>query len=426
MHGSLEYFQWSERINRRYCERHGYNYVIRRDQPRDDRHLHWHKIPVILDELRSCDYMLFLDADAVFYSHELTLEAELIPELKGKLILMAADCGDEAHRWNPELPNAGTILVKNDEQARNIVELWNNVTDTDEEIRFTHPCEQLGFWKHVLPKYREQVRILPDYYVCNGAYGQFIRHLLIFNEKERTDAMQAIYNRLIGTENMKSAGINTKFRRSTPMTVDDFDIIVMTVPENSERIPRLLRCFRDAGINRFMIDYAPKFTGKTPIPIYAGGSYGCAQHFCDIQSKFANRNIIFIEDDAFILPDFCETMNQHLAELPKDWKIFVAGYTCYEGSDDNVVSENIRKGGEFFWGSQCLVLRSGRWRNFLADEIRNHSFFTYRPNDGFDCVLLSWCKANDVPCYLAAQSFAGQGGFMSSIRQGCFNQLGGL
>jgi len=212
--------------------------------------------------------------------------------------------------------------------------------------------------------------------------------------------------------------------KGNDMTLDDFDIIIATIPENSERLPRLLRCFRDAEIHRFMIDYAPKFTGKSPITIYADTSYGCAQHFCDIQAKFADRDMIFIEDDAFFHPDFRETMNAHLAELPEDWKVFVAGHTRYEGAGDNFVSAKIRKGGDFFWGSQCLVLRAGEWRDLLTKGFREHTFFAHRPNDGFDVCLLDWCRANDISCYVAAESFVGQGGFVSSIRN-CFRQLSG-
>ena len=39
MHGDFEYFHWSETINRRYCERHGYEYARRGDAPRPDRHV---------------------------------------------------------------------------------------------------------------------------------------------------------------------------------------------------------------------------------------------------------------------------------------------------------------------------------------------------------------------------------------------------
>jgi len=124
MHGELEYFPWSEKINRRYCERHGYDYVVRRDEPRNDRHICWHKVPIILDELRDCDYLLFLDADSVFYSHELTLENELLPELQGKSILMAQDCSSESLRWCPGLSNSGVILMKNQERVKKILDEW--------------------------------------------------------------------------------------------------------------------------------------------------------------------------------------------------------------------------------------------------------------------------------------------------------------
>jgi hypothetical protein len=39
--------------------------------------------------LNDCDYLLFLDADAHFYSHEMRIQDELIPLMDGKEILMA-------------------------------------------------------------------------------------------------------------------------------------------------------------------------------------------------------------------------------------------------------------------------------------------------------------------------------------------------
>ena len=109
------------------------------------------------------------------------------------------------------------------------------------------------------------------------------------------------------------------------MTIDDFDIVVSTIPE-SGRIDKLFRYFYDAGICRWMLDYEPRFTGTPPIKIYRPGGYGCGQHFCEIQAKLSHRNIIYLEDDAILEPDFREKMNAHLAELPDDWKLFVAGY----------------------------------------------------------------------------------------------------
>jgi len=196
MHGNLTYFPWSEWINRRYCERHGYEYVVCREEPRTDRHICWHKVPLILNALHDCDYLLFLDADAVFYSHELTVENELLSELQGKSILMASDCGSETLRWNSKLPNSGVILVKNGERAREFFAEWDGISEKDEETRRKWPPEQLALWRHVLPKYKDDLRVVFDYYLVQGHFGQFIRHLCLCSNEKRASAFKTIYQRL--------------------------------------------------------------------------------------------------------------------------------------------------------------------------------------------------------------------------------------
>jgi len=196
MYGNQTYFPWSEWINRRYCERHGYDYIVQHDEPRKDRHICWHKVPFILDELHHCDYLLFLDADAVFYSHELTLENELIPALENKSILMSQDCGSELSRWNPGLPNSGVILVKNNERVREFLTEWDGVSELDEETQWKWPPEQLALWRHILSKYVDDMCIVRDYYIVQGSFGQFIRHFALCSDAERANAMKTIYERL--------------------------------------------------------------------------------------------------------------------------------------------------------------------------------------------------------------------------------------
>jgi len=175
MHGNFGYFNWSEKINRRYCERHGYDYVVSREIPRDDRHVAWHKVPVILKELRDCDYLLFLDADAIFYSQELTIEDELLPLLGNKLILMAQDFRCETIRDTPGHPNSGVILAKVEKVTGEFFECWNQATEIDESSRWTWPPDQLGLWRVVLPKFSDILHVHPDYYMFQGLYGQYIR-----------------------------------------------------------------------------------------------------------------------------------------------------------------------------------------------------------------------------------------------------------
>ena len=196
MHGDLEYFHWSEKINRLYSSRHGYQYTIVDDPPRKDRHVCWHKIPVILQELNNCEYLLFMDADAVFYSHELTIGDELLSLMDDRLILMAQDCGAETRRWHPGLPNTGVILIKNHEVSRKIFEEWDKVTDTDKTTCWEWPPDQLGLWRHILPKYINDIKVVMDYYLVQGHLGQYIRHLSITDNSVRAANFRKIYLRL--------------------------------------------------------------------------------------------------------------------------------------------------------------------------------------------------------------------------------------
>lgn len=190
MYGEFQYFHYSEKVNGSYSRRHGYNHVISRETPRSDRDITWHKVPLISQELKDCRYLLWLDADALFYSQELEIEQELIPLLGKASILFTPDIFSETKRWHPKLPCSGVILLRNDGYARDIMEAWDQSTDLDEESRWRWPPDQLGLWRHVLPVYRNRIKILADYYLMNGIYGQYIRHYPRMSDRQRTIAMK--------------------------------------------------------------------------------------------------------------------------------------------------------------------------------------------------------------------------------------------
>jgi hypothetical protein len=191
MYGDQEYFALSEKINRLYCQRHGYEHVILRTPPRTDRHITWQKIPVIVSELKNCDYLLFLDADAIFYSHERTIAEELLPLMHGKSILMAQDIGCESLRWTPGRPNSGVILMKNEASVREVLEFWDSASDIDESTRWSWPPEQKALWDIVMPNYPDAIHVHAEYYRIQGRYGQFIRHYMLMHDDERMEKMRA-------------------------------------------------------------------------------------------------------------------------------------------------------------------------------------------------------------------------------------------
>ena len=190
MYGEQEYFSISENVNELYCRHHGHEHRIVRTPPRTDRHITWQKIPIILSELNDCDYLLFLDADAIFYSHERKIVDELVPLMNGKPILMAQDIGCESLRWTPGKPNSGVILMENSDMVREFLEYWDSASDIDESTRWSWPPEQRALWDVVMPKFGDRLEVHPEYYLIQGRYGQFIRHYMLMPNEERLEKMK--------------------------------------------------------------------------------------------------------------------------------------------------------------------------------------------------------------------------------------------
>jgi hypothetical protein len=199
MYGNFDYFRLSERINRLYCSRHGYEYVIDRSEPLQDRHINIQKVRARLNVLNNCDYLLFIDADACFYSHELSIEEEILDLLSNKKILFAANCGCEKTRWTPSLPNSGIILMKNDPEVIQFHEDWWNYYEVHPEKKFIHPYEQQALWNELCKKYENIISLCQDYYRMNGIYGQYIRHFISVpykSDQARFNEMAKICKRL--------------------------------------------------------------------------------------------------------------------------------------------------------------------------------------------------------------------------------------
>jgi hypothetical protein len=110
MYGDFKYFEESRKINSAYCLAHGYDYVVDTSPSQPHRKANWEKLSAIIKRLPEYDYLLYMDADAVFYSHDLTIEDELIPLFGGEDIAMAGDCRDELQRYNPNKPNSGVEI----------------------------------------------------------------------------------------------------------------------------------------------------------------------------------------------------------------------------------------------------------------------------------------------------------------------------
>ena len=177
----------NRRINEAYCRRHGYGYVAKTFVPRDDRAWRWSKIPAIREELHDCDFLLYLDADAFFYSHELRIEEELIPLLGNKQIMMTVDCVSASARQQSDKPETGVILVRNSEKSAKILRIWDESSERPgmEYYRFDMQFERDACFQTICKEHAKDVGLLEDYHLMNGANGMYIRHLTGMTDEHR-------------------------------------------------------------------------------------------------------------------------------------------------------------------------------------------------------------------------------------------------
>jgi len=203
MLGSQKHFVLSEQINRLYCTKHNYQYKVVHGEPLDNwRSTRWQKPLHLYEHIHDTtdDFTLYLDADAVFYSHELKIEQELIPRLEGKHILLASNCGGECDRWQPQVPNSGVILFRNTDLTKEILNYWNTVArewyfslyDLDD----IDISDQYGLSNCVMYRYSKHISLLRDYYLMNGSYGQYIRHWMTNSKIRMIIEMESILKRI--------------------------------------------------------------------------------------------------------------------------------------------------------------------------------------------------------------------------------------
>ena len=192
--------QYVEPINRMYCETWNYEYVL--DIPEwmhTDRSGLWLKPESILRHLTDCDYLFYLDADARFYSHGLSIHDEILPLMQQageeKVMLFTNDCYAECWRWNATGVSAGILLVRNCEEAKQILHDWIGVPDMPEyrHLRFDWLQDQSGLQYHVHPKYPDKIHMEREYYMIQGRYSHFVRHICRAAGENRNDVFKAIF-----------------------------------------------------------------------------------------------------------------------------------------------------------------------------------------------------------------------------------------
>jgi hypothetical protein len=94
--------------------------------------------------------------------------------------MMSADCASEHDRQQVNKPNTGVILVRNSPKAADMLRVWDEASERPgmEVFRFEPFYEQETCYQTIWQEFAEDVKLLTEYYLMNGFYGMFIRHLM--------------------------------------------------------------------------------------------------------------------------------------------------------------------------------------------------------------------------------------------------------
>lgn len=203
-----EYAKYSVASVRKYALKHRYQYFIQRSKTLDDLHINWTKIDILKKALSEAPkgenaFVVLLDADTVIMDPERNIEY-FIEQFKkdDTAIYMAADTPFRIDF--KKKPNAGFIIVRNDETGRSIIDQWIHAAYNEgKQYNDTHPRNQLVYWNCVEPKVKDKQVVLPRYYFHKPLWWvpkpprnlRFLYHITSTGGNTRADLMKAYYEK---------------------------------------------------------------------------------------------------------------------------------------------------------------------------------------------------------------------------------------
>lgn len=197
--GEVPYLLYTEAINRRYCDRHGYEFVVMWAPMDVRRSPIWHKVAGVRQLLKTHEYVLFLDADAYFRRPQISLNELIASQLGEAVMLLGTDRRDKHFTWSDSSANCGVFLIRHCPEAFAILDDWWSVPlRLDARWLWRWPPEQGAFNEFVRCGPHGAAIKVVHYAHLNGADGPFIRHLIGFTEEERLEILRSEAARLDG------------------------------------------------------------------------------------------------------------------------------------------------------------------------------------------------------------------------------------
>ena len=176
---NISYGQYSKEINEKYCSLHSYDYYCETDDVKiqnkiKDRAPTWYKPIFINEHLHDCDYVLFIDADAVFDDWSKKIE-EYVE--KNYDFVVTEDHG-------PSVMNAGVILVKNTDTSKNFLKKWWELAENLNNLKngLWHDQTCFGLLAKYNDDHKNKIKIVTNRFLNHREYnkGALIFHAFAY------------------------------------------------------------------------------------------------------------------------------------------------------------------------------------------------------------------------------------------------------
>jgi hypothetical protein len=185
-----EYAEINYKINKIYCDKYGLELIVSHKRTYTERHPAWERLPLIHKHLKNYDYIVWIDADAFFYSDARNI-VDIIQENPDSNFIFSNDIG------NTNI-NTGIFIARNSIFSLIFIYKWAH----DEVLyqKNSHP----SWWSQgvLIDMVKQNVLRINNHHVCYP-YGQ-LQH---FYEQEELPKKPFIFH-LAGrdyTERLKAS-----------------------------------------------------------------------------------------------------------------------------------------------------------------------------------------------------------------------------
>jgi len=200
---------------KKYCATHGYRFFHYTDAYYDDLHLVWSKIRSVREHLyqHNCDYLLMVDADTIPTSFDISIEEILTESMtENKQILFQKDGSNRlrylyfphnlklafrSKRWL--LPNAGFILMQNNDAVRSFFDEWLKRARTSPYASKPPRNQQVLVYEMLT---QQQINAMVGYvetWVVNKFKGRLCQHFSSKTPQQIAALMEPIYRQLVNS-----------------------------------------------------------------------------------------------------------------------------------------------------------------------------------------------------------------------------------